>query len=86
MENLMSQELLSAELQATADAIRSVRLRLARLVAEGHLPEGSFPDVTTVQLCGLDVAEALERLADVPPTRTPDRDCKGGAYDPAERR
>ena len=82
----MSQELLSAELKVAADAIRSVRARLARLVAEGHLPEGSFPDVTTVQLCGLDVAEALERLADVPTPRQPDRDCKGGACDRDERR
>ncbi|HEY7428862.1 MAG TPA: hypothetical protein VH682_31820 [Gemmataceae bacterium] len=82
----MSQKLLSAEMLAVADALRSVRARLIRLTAEGQLPEGSWPDVSTVQLLGLDVAAALERLADVPAARTIDRDCKGGAYDRDERR
>ncbi|HEY7427126.1 MAG TPA: hypothetical protein VH682_23025 [Gemmataceae bacterium] len=78
----MSQKLLSAEILAVADALRSVRARLIRLTAEGHLPEGAWPDVSTVQLLGLDVAEALKRLAkgSEPVRRTP------GPYDPDERR
>jgi hypothetical protein len=86
MEDSMSQQLLSAELSATDDALPNLRVRLSRLVAEGLLPEGAWPDVTTVQICGLDVAEALERLADAPHPRQPDRDCKGGACDRDERR
>lgn len=69
----MSQKLLSAEMLAVADALRNVRHQLTRLIAEGHLPEGSFPDLTTVQVLGLDVANALERLArgSKSPQRTP---------------
>jgi hypothetical protein len=63
---------LSQELLATAGALRNVRARLVRLLAAGAWPEGAFPDISTVQLLGLDVATALERLADVPqPERTP---------------
>jgi len=80
----MSHELLSAEMKATADALRSARAQLSRLIAEGRLPEGAWPDVSTVQTLGLDVAEALERLADCPPDRTVSR--KRGPYDPDERR
>ena len=74
--------LLSAELLATADALRNVRARLVQLVHDGRWPEGSFPDLTTVQVLGLDVAEALERLAkgSEPLPRTP------SPYDPDERR
>jgi hypothetical protein len=67
----MSQELLSAELQATAEALRSVRNRLARFVAEGHLPEGSWSDLSTIQVCGLDVAEAT-------PFDDPSQDTRSG--------
>jgi hypothetical protein len=74
--------LLSAELLATADALRNVRARLVHLVRDGSWPEGAFPDLTTVQVLGLDVAEALERLAkgSEPAQRTPT------PYDSDERR
>jgi hypothetical protein len=49
-----------------------VRARLAQLLATGQTPEGSFPDISLVMTSGLEVAAALERLADVPPPeRTP---------------
>jgi hypothetical protein len=81
----MSQDaarLLSAELLAVADGLRNVRARLVQLLAEGRWPEGAFPDITTVQVRGLEVAEALERLAtgSEPRPRTP------GPYDADERR
>jgi hypothetical protein len=81
----MSQEsaqLLSAEMQALANALRNVRSRLIELVRDGQLPVGAFPDVTTIQVVGLDVAAALERLANdrEPTPRTP------GPYDADERR
>jgi hypothetical protein len=60
----------NAELLAVADALRNVRARLAQLLPTG-LPQGSFADLTTVQLLGLEVAEALERLADAPVERKP---------------
>ena len=69
----MSHELLSAEMKATANALRSVRAHIVRLVAEGMLPEGSWPDASTVQVLGLDVAEALERLVDCPPVHPASR-------------
>jgi hypothetical protein len=74
--------LLSAEMQATADALRNVRARLVQLLAAGRWPEGAFPDISVVQTFGLDVANALERLAtgSEPRPRTP------GPYDPEERR
>ena len=59
----MNARLLSEEMKATADALRNVRQRLCQLIAEGHLPDDLYPDVTTVNVCGLDVALALERLA-----------------------
>jgi hypothetical protein len=59
----MNTRLLSEEMKATADAIRNVRANLCQLIAEGVLPDDLFPDVTTVNVCGLDVALALERLA-----------------------
>jgi hypothetical protein len=79
----MSQEQVrsfAAELVAAASALRNVRSRLCQLIAAGHWPDGSFPDIATVQVQGLDVAAALERLADVPPRRAP------SPYDPSERR
>jgi hypothetical protein len=79
----MSQDtarLLSAELLAVAESLRKVRSRLVQLIAAGSWPDGTFPDIATVQVQGLDVAAALERLADVPPPKTP------SPYDPAERR
>jgi len=81
----MSQEsarLLSAEMQALADALRNVRTRLIHMIRDGQLPEGVFPDVTTIQVVGLDVVEALERMASdgVPTHLTP------SPYDPDERR
>jgi hypothetical protein len=40
-----------------------------------------MPDITTIQVLGLDVADAMVRLAaEVPPQRTPT------PYDPDERR
>ncbi len=64
--------LLSAELRAVADALRHVRSRLVRMVANGTMPEWAWPDATTVQVIGLDVANALERLArDDEPSKTP---------------
>jgi hypothetical protein len=60
-------QLLFEELLATAGALRNVRTQLVRLLAAGAWPEGAFPDISTVQLLGLHVAKALERLADVPP-------------------
>jgi hypothetical protein len=63
---------LSQELLAAAGALRGLRARLVRLLADGAWPEGAFPDIATVQLLGLDVAKALERLADLPqPQHTP---------------
>lgn len=78
----MRDKLLSAEMLAVADALRSVRSRLCQLLAAGRWPDGAMPDITTVQVLGLDVAEALERLAkgSEPIRRTP------GPYDPDERR
>lgn len=58
----MSDKILSQECLAVADALRHVRSRLCQLVREGKWPEGAFPDISTVQLLGLDVAVALERL------------------------
>jgi hypothetical protein len=80
----MSQEqarLFSDEMQALADALRNVRARLGQLIRDGQLPVGAFPDVSTVQVVGLDVAAALERLANdrEPMQRTP------GPYDPNVR-
>jgi hypothetical protein len=63
--------LLSEEMKATADAIHHVRNQLYDLFAGGNLPADLVPDATTVAILGLDVAAALERLADVPPQRTP---------------
>jgi hypothetical protein len=57
-------------MKATADAIRNVRTRLYDLFAGGNLPAELVPDATTVTILGLDVAAAMERLADVPPQRT----------------
>jgi hypothetical protein len=79
----MSQDasrLFSAELLAVAGALRKVRTRLCQLIAAGSWPDGTFPDIAIVQVQGLDVAAALERLADVAPPKTP------SPYDPAERR
>jgi hypothetical protein len=78
----MTDKLLSAEMLAVADAIRNVRTRLIQLLAAGRWPDGAFPDITTVQVLGLDVANALERLAagSEPGQRTP------SPYDPDERR
>ncbi len=79
----MSQDtarLLSAELLAVAKALRNVRSRLVQMMASGRWPVGAFADLSTVQVSGLDVAEALERLADVAPPKTP------SPYDPEERR
>jgi hypothetical protein len=74
--------LLSAELQATADALRSVRARLVQLLAAGRWPGGASPDISTVQTLDLDVANARERLAagSEPRPRTP------GPYHADERR
>ena len=79
----MSDKPLSAALLAVADSLHNVRLRLARLISEGQLPEWAWPEISIVLTSGLSVAEALQKLADVPP---PNRDCRGGAYDPDERR
>jgi hypothetical protein len=65
---------------AAASALRKVRAQFCQLIVAGHWPEGSFPDIATVQVQGLDVAAALERLADVPPSRAP------SPFDPSERR
>ena len=54
----MATELFSNSLKATADALRSVRSRLVGMVADGHLPEEAFPDVSVVLVAALDVAEA----------------------------
>lgn len=59
----MSQKSLSADLLAVAADLRAVRSRLVELVRDGQWPEGSFPDLSTVQVYGLEVANALERLA-----------------------
>ena len=61
----MADKLLSEEMKATADALRHVRARLIQLVADGALPAWAWPDASTVQLLGLDVATALCRLADM---------------------
>lgn len=77
----MTDKLLSQECLAAADAIRHVRIRLCQLLASGQIPEGSFPDITRVQVDGLLVAEALVNLAsDEPRPRTPT------PYDAEERR
>jgi hypothetical protein len=71
---MTDEQLLSAECQAVADALRSVRERLVQMVVrEGHRPEGSFADLTTIQVVGVDVIAALERSArgSEPHTRTP---------------
>jgi hypothetical protein len=59
-------QLLSDEMKATADALRDIRRRLSAIVAEVGLPSFVAPaDFDTVQVDGLDVAAALERMADV---------------------
>jgi hypothetical protein len=66
-------QLLSAELLSVAAALRSVRSKLCALIAAGTWPEGTFADMSTVQVYGPVVAEALERLAkgSEPAPRTP---------------
>jgi hypothetical protein len=56
-------ERLAAELLAVANGLRNVRTALAKLVAEDKLPAASHPETYTTMICGLDVAGALERLA-----------------------
>lgn len=67
----MNARLLSEEMKATADAIRNVRARLYQMIAEGTLPDDVCHDVTTVNVSGIDVALALERLAGDGGVRTP---------------
>ena len=68
----MSDKLLSAELKAVGDALHNVRLKLCRLSAQVALPAEIWSDVSTVLTAGLDVAEALQRLAsNEPKPRTP---------------
>jgi hypothetical protein len=53
---------LAKELLATADAVRSMRAALAKMIDSGDaLP--CWPDVSVVMTDGLSVAIALERLA-----------------------
>lgn len=80
---MTAEKLLAEECLAVADSLRSIRQRLNQMLLEGKWPEDSWPDITTVQVLGLDVAMALDRLGrNEPPIRTP---CPG-PYDPSERR
>ena len=67
----MNTRLLSEEMKATADALRNVRTKLYQMIAAGVMSSDLYPDVTTVNVCGLDVALALERLAGDGGIRTP---------------
>jgi hypothetical protein len=59
-------QLLSAEMTATAEAIRNIRQRLSSIIAECGIPTFVIPaDLTTVLVSGLSVAYALERMAEV---------------------
>jgi hypothetical protein len=64
-------QLLSEEMRTTAAALRQVRDHVVKLIAAGRWPAGSFTDFTIVLVSGLDVADALDRLAgDVLPPET----------------
>jgi hypothetical protein len=79
-------QLLSDEMRTTAAALRRVRDHVVRLIAAGRLPSGGFVDFSTVLVSGLDVAEALDRLAgDVLPAGTPEPDPKPQAQLPLPR-
>jgi hypothetical protein len=52
-------------MKATAEALRDIHRRLSATIAEVGLPSFVAPaDFDTVQVEGLDVADALERMAD----------------------
>jgi hypothetical protein len=55
-------ERLAAELLAVGDALRTARVQISRLVHEGNAL-ASWNAVRTVMVEGLDVAAALEELA-----------------------
>ena len=59
----VEQPLLSAEMIATAAAIRDLRNRINRMIAEGTLPEDKFPAASKLLIDGHVVALALEELA-----------------------
>ncbi len=54
---------LAAEMLAVADALRTIRGSLARAVHTDHPAVTGRPEVRTVLVEGLDVAAALEALA-----------------------
>jgi hypothetical protein len=63
---MIPSELLSAEMAATAEALRDIRQRLTSIIAECGVPTCCIPaDMTCVLVRGLAVAEALERIAEV---------------------
>jgi hypothetical protein len=59
----MPEEILSAEMLAVADALRHVRARLSRMMAEDAIPENMFPAVSRVLVDGETLIRALEELA-----------------------
>jgi hypothetical protein len=54
---------IAAEMLAVADALRQARAQLCRLVHEGRTAVRGQPATRTVAVEGLDVAAALETLA-----------------------
>jgi hypothetical protein len=58
----MTQQQFSAELLATASALRNIRAKLSSLLAEDSLPVGSFHVITCILTDGLLVAEAMDAL------------------------
>ena len=64
-------QLLSEEMAAVADSLRDIRRRLSSLIGEVGVPPYVIPhDITTILVGGLDLLEALERLAEVCRGRT----------------
>ena len=58
------QPLFSSEMLATADALRQIRTRLSHLIAKDMLPSTIDQRAVSDVLCqGLDLAQALEKLA-----------------------
>lgn len=80
--NAIQWQRLASELRATADSIRSMRTQIIRLLYMDRIPASDIADASTVQVIGLDVANALDRLA---ASFGPQANGSGTPYDPEHR-